>query len=262
MNPDTVPGPSPIRIVLVATSHPGNIGAAARAMKTMALTDLWLVAPGIYPHSEATAMASGADDILDRARVVATLSEAVADCGLVVGATARLRAQYYWPAMGVREAAARIRTAAVEGPVAVVFGTERTGLTNAELELCNAVLHIPANPEYESLNLAQAVQVVAYELYAATAAPRVETPREAPLAAAGDLALLYEHLDRVLGEVGFTDRRGGAHLLRRFKRVFGRAELDQLEVNILRGLLAAVQATIARERLEAAGGRDADDLPR
>ena len=248
MNPATALPSESIRIVLVQTSHPGNIGAAARAMKTMALTDLWLVSPGIFPHSEATAMASGADDVLERARVVPTLADAVADCGLVIGATARLRAQYYWPALGVREAAGRIRTAALEAPVAVVFGTERTGLTNEELELCNAVLNIPANPEYESLNLAQAVQVVAYELYAATAAPRPATPREAPLAAAAELGLLYEHLDRVLADVGFTDRRGGVHLLRRFKRIFARAELDQLEVNILRGLLAAVQATRARER--------------
>jgi len=248
MNPANALPSAPIRIVLVQTSHPGNIGAAARAMKTMALTDLWLVAPGIFPHSEATAMASGADDVLERARIVATLAEAVADCGLVVGATARLRSQYYWPAMGVREAALRIRGAAPEGPVAVVFGTERTGLTNEELELCNAVLHIPANPDYESLNLAQAVQVVAYELYSAIAEPRHNTPREAPLAAAADLGLLYEHLDRVLADVGFTDRRGGVHLLRRFKRIFARAELDQLEVNILRGLLAAVQSTISRER--------------
>ena len=143
-------------------------------------------------------MASGADDILDRARVVATLSEAVADCGLVVGATARLRAQYYWPAMGVREAAARIRTAAVEGPVAVVFGTERTGLTNAELELCNAVLHIPANPEYESLNLAQAVQVVAYELYAATAAPRIETPRGVDQSTGHGQAERFDEVDQAI----------------------------------------------------------------
>lgn len=230
-------------------------------MKTMALTDLWLVAPGIFPHSEATAMASGADDVLERARVVPTLADAVADCGLVVGATARLRAQYYWPALGVREAAQTIRAAALDGPVAVVFGTERTGLTNAELELCNAVLHIPANPVYESLNLAQAVQVVAYELYVATGSVRATSPREAPLAAAADLALLYDHLDRVLGEVGFTDRRGGPHLLKRFKRIFGRSELDQLEVNILRGLLAAVQTRIGRAPPPEHGVRDAHDLP-
>lgn len=213
-------------------------------MKTMALEDLWLVAPGIFPHSEATAMASGADDVLDRARVVPTLAEAVADCGLVVGTTARLRAQYYWPVLGVREAAARLRAAAASAPAAVVFGTERTGLTNAELELCNAVLNIPANPAYESLNLAQAVQVVAYELHAAIAPPPPEPVREAPLASAADLERLYDHLDRVLVEVGFTDRRGGPHLLRRFKRIYGRAGLDEQEVNILRGLLAAVQARL------------------
>ena len=128
----------------------------------------------------------------------------------------------------------------------MVFGTERTGLTNEELELCNALLHIPANPQYESLNLSQAVQVVAYELYAAGAAALPPTVRESPLATAAELELLYAHLDEVLEAVGFTDRRGGVHLLKRFKRIFARAELDHLETNILRGLLAGVQATIAK----------------
>jgi TrmH family RNA methyltransferase len=246
MSPAPEPALAEIRIVLVQPSHPGNIGAAARAMKTMGLSRLCLVAPLSYPHSEATALASGADDVLDAARVVPTLAAAVEGCVLVIGATARLRAQYHWPAYPVREAAAKLCAVARDAPVAVVFGTERTGLTNVELELCNAVLNIPANPDYESLNLAQAVQVVAYELYAAVGKSRPAPPREAPLAAAEDLALLYAHLDEVLRLVGFIDRRGGAHLLRRFKRVFARAELDRLEVNILRGLLAAVQDTLGR----------------
>lgn len=238
--------PRPPRIVLVETSHPGNIGAAARAMKTMALGELWLVRPAAFPHAEASALASGADDVLGQARVVGSLAEAIADCGLVMGATARPRSQYFWPSLDVRAAAARLWAEAPGGPVAVVFGTERTGLTNADLELCNALLHIPANPDYESLNLAQAVQVVAWELHAAVAVPRAPVSRESPLATAADLQRLYEHLDAVLQAVDFTDRRGGDHLMRRFKRLFARAEIDEVEMNVLRGLLAAVQATAGR----------------
>jgi len=231
-----------IRFILVAPRHPGNIGAAARAMKTMGADDLWLVAPAHFPHAEATALASGADDLLGRARVVATLAEAVADCNFVVGTSARLRTEYYWPGLTPREAAPRLLAAAEEGTAAVVFGTERTGLTNAEFERCNALIHIPANPAYESLNLSQAVQIVAYELRCA-AQPDVPRPRRlVPLAPAAELDRLSAHLDQVLTAVGFTDRAGGPHLLKRFERIFGRAELDQHEVNMLRGLLAAVLA--------------------
>lgn len=242
------PAAPPIRIVLVETSHPGNIGACARAMKTMGLTDLRLVAPATFPHAEATALASGADDVLARASVVDTLPEAIAGCGLVVGATARPRSQYYWPVLEVREAADKVVAESAGGPVAVVFGTERTGLTNTDLERCNALLYIPANPEYESLNLAQAVQVVAYELYRARGVAAIATPREAPLATADELERFYGHLDEVMTAVGFTDRRGSEHLMRRYRRLYGRAEIDQVEMNILRGLLAAVQATVAARR--------------
>lgn len=232
----------PIRFVLVATRHPGNIGAAARAMKTMGLTELALVAPEAFPHAEATARASGADDLLAGARVVPTLAEAVADCGLVFATSARTRAAYYWPGYTPREAAPRLLAAAATGAAAVVFGTERTGLTNEELELCGAVIQIPADPAFESLNLAQAVQVIAYELRCARELPPARPQRPVPLAPSAELARLRAHLDEVLREVDFTDRTGGAHLSRRIARIFGRAELDQHEVNILRGLLAAVQA--------------------
>jgi TrmH family RNA methyltransferase len=231
-----------IRFILVAPSHPGNIGAAARAMKTMGLDDLWLVAPERYPHAEATALASGASDVLQRARVVATLDEAVCDCALVLGTSARLRTGLYWPGFTPREAAPKLLEAAGEGIAAVVFGTERTGLTNAEFERCNALIHIPANPAYESLNLGQAVQIVAYELRCATELSVPRPRRLVPLAPAAELDLLTAHLDEVLAAVEFTDRAGGPHLLKRFARIFGRAELDQHEVNMLRGLLAAVLA--------------------
>lgn len=231
----------PVRFVLVAPSHPGNVGAAARAMKNMGAHELVLVRPAVFPHADATAMASGADDLLVRARVVDSLDAAVAGCGLVLGTSARVRAQYYWPGYTPREAAPRLLAAAREGAAAVLFGTERTGLTNEELERCNALVHIPANPEFESLNLSQAVQVVAYELRLALDLPPLRPEREAPLAPADELERLYAHFDAVLKEVDFTDRNGGPHLLRRVKRILARAELDQQEVNILRGILSAVQ---------------------
>ncbi|MEI6459722.1 MAG: RNA methyltransferase [Pseudomonadota bacterium] len=230
----------PIRFILVAPSHPGNVGAAARAMKTMGVEELWLVAPAQYPHPEATALASSAADLLDRATVVDTLSEAVQGCTLVLGTSARLRTALYWPVMTPREAAPKLLEAAVDGPVAVVFGTERTGLTNADFERCNALIHIPANPAYESLNLSQAVQIVAYELRCAMALPRPEARRLVPLAPAEELDRLNAHMGQVLAAVAFTDRAGGGHLERRFARIFGRAELDCHEVNMLRGLLASV----------------------
>ena len=241
MKPETPVAPR-IRIVLARPSHPGNVGAVARAMKTMGLAELWLVAPAVRSGPEAVAMASGADDVLAAARTVPTLAEAIADCGLVLGTTARERSEYYWPVHTAREAAARLHGLGPDTEAAVVFGTERTGLTNEELELCHALVHIPANPAYDSLNLAQAVQVVAYEIHVAADLPPRVPEREAPLATARELEGLYQHLEATLVATGFTDRRGGPHLMRRFKRIFGRAALDQLEVNILRGLLAAAQA--------------------
>lgn len=231
----------PVRFVLVEPTHPGNIGATARAMKTMGLTDLVLVRPALFPNAEATALASGADDLLARARVVATVGEAISGCGLVYGTSARTRSAYHWPGFAPREAAPKLLAAATDGDAAVLFGTERIGLTNEDLEPCHALIHIPANPDYESLNLAQAVQVVAYELRVARELPPLRAERAAPLASAEELERLYAHLDDVLHEIDFTDRQGGPHLMRRLKRIFGRAELDQLEVNILRGVLSAVQ---------------------
>jgi TrmH family RNA methyltransferase len=211
-------------------------------MKTMGQEDLWLVSPRSFPHADAVAMAAGADDVLARARVVSTLSEAVADCGLVLGTSARIRSSYHWPVSAPREAAPRLLEAARTGPVALVFGTERTGLTNEEFERCHALVHIPANPVYESLNLAQAVQILAYELMIAAGVEPPSARRVVPLATLSELDLLNAHFDRVLTEVGFTDRAGGPNLVKRLARIFNRAELDQHEVNILRGFLAAVEA--------------------
>lgn len=232
---------SSIRIVLVDTTHPGNIGAVARAMKNMALDDLALVRPVSFPHAEATARASGADDVLLRARVWQTLGEAIADCGLIVGATARQR-QQHWMVLEPRAAAAQIQLESASRPVAVLFGSERVGLTNDELGQCHWLIRIPANPEYESLNLAMAAQLVCYELYLARGASLPGAEREVPLATATEMQRFYEQLERVMIEVDFNDRtESGAHLMNRLRRLFNRAEPDQNEINILRGLLTAVQ---------------------
>lgn len=230
------------RIVLVDTNHPGNIGAVARAMKNMGLRDLYLVRPKAFPNEEATARASGADDVLLNARVCETLEEAIADCGLVVGTSARQR-HLPWELVEPRECAARIAQEQRIGNAAVVFGSERFGLTNEELANCNWLVTIPTNDEYRSLNIAMAVQVVTYEIWLATRPGAPEPPpRDVPLASADEMARLYVHIEQVLEEVEFRDRTGGGHLMARIRRLFNRAHLDQNEMNILRGILTAVQS--------------------
>jgi TrmH family RNA methyltransferase len=234
--------PLPIRFVLVNTSHPGNIGAVARAMKNMGLTELVLVNPREFPHAEATARASGADDLLATARVVPTLPEAIADCGLVLATTARTRDQYL-RVLEAREGGQRIVSEAHSGAVAVLFGTERFGLSNEQLLSAHALLRIPANPEYESLNIAMAAQLVAYEIRMAQhTAGAYLAPRETPLASPADMERFYAHLEEVMNAVGFRDRtQSGTNLMGRIRRLFNRAEPDSNEVNILRGFLTAVQ---------------------
>ena len=231
-----------IRIVLVAPSHPGNIGAVARAMKNMALRQLVLVRPRQFPHPEASARASGADDLLAAARIVDSLPQALSGCGFVTATTSRDRDQYF-RVLDVREAAARVVSEAQRSPAAVVFGAERTGLTNEELESAHALIRIPASSEYPSLNLAMAVQLVAYELFRAHGAPAPPSiPLAAPLASTDELQRLYAHLGQVLEEIDFRDRTAsGTHLMSRIRRFLQRAELDQNEANILRGILTAVQ---------------------
>jgi len=230
-----------ISIVLVEPSHPGNIGAAARAMKNMALDDLVLVRPKLFPHPEATARASGADDVLAKVRVVGTLAEAIAGCGFIAATTSRHRDRNF-RIVDAREAAARLVAEAARAPVALLFGAERTGLTNEELEAAHVLVRIPAHERYLSLNLAMAVQIMAYEFFCASAlAAPVQLPA-VPLASAADLALLYEHWAAVLEEVDFRDRtQSGTHLMGRVRRLMQRAEPDVNEVNILRGFLTAVQ---------------------
>jgi TrmH family RNA methyltransferase len=231
-----------VRIVLVDPNHPGNIGAVARAMKNMGLRELHLVRPKFFPNADATARASGADDILTAAVVHEEFESAIADCGLVIGTSARQR-HLPWDLVEPRECAARIASASRAGNAAVVFGSERIGLTNIELARCNLLVTIPTDSEYSSLNLAMAVQVIAYELWLAMR-PEVPPPPplEVPLASAEEMTRLYEHLDQVLEEIDFRDRTGGGHLMARLRRLFNRAQLDQNEMNILRGILTAVQA--------------------
>jgi TrmH family RNA methyltransferase len=229
-----------IRIVLVRPTHPGNIGASARAMKNMGLATLYLVAPRQFPHPEATARAAEAGDVLARAAVCDTLDEALRDCRLAIGTSARAR-RIEWPALAPEACAERLLADAAQGPVALLFGQERTGLTNDELDRCHSVVSIPVDPGYPSLNLACAVQILAYELrrrrLAATPAAGV------PVAAVSQEQMrnLYEHLERVLVGIDFLDPGNPRLLMRRLTRLFNRAGPDQNEINILRGILTAVQ---------------------
>lgn len=233
---------SSIRIVLVEPSHPGNIGAVARAMKNMGLEQLVLVSPRQFPHSEALARASGADDVLANAHVVATVTEAIAGCGFIAATTSRTRDQYFRVA-DVREAAARLLLESRRGPAAVLFGSERAGLTNEQLEAAHLLIRIPASDSYPSLNLAMAVQIVSYELFRARGIEVDTAPAAGPLADPVEMERLYEHLAQVLEEIDFRDRtQGGTHLMARLRRLFQRAALDRNEVNILRGILTAVQS--------------------
>jgi tRNA (cytidine32/uridine32-2'-O)-methyltransferase len=231
-----------IRMVLVAPSHPGNIGATARAMKNMGLTQLVLVNPREFPHAEASARASGAHDVLAHAASVATLAEALRGCGYVAATTSRERDQYF-RVLDVRDAAVRLVAEARRAPAAVVFGAERTGLTNEELEAAHTLIRIPSNPAYASLNLAMSVQLVAYELYRASGAcVPASPPQAAPLATTDEMQHLFTHFETVLQEIDFRDRtQSGTHLMARIRRFLQRAELDQNEVHILRGILTAVQ---------------------
>ena len=233
--------PLPIRVVLVDTSHPGNIGAAARALKNMALHELVLVRPRQFPSAEASARASGATDVLENARVCATLTEAVVGCTLVLACTARERDHYY-RVLDVRAAAQRAVAAAAQGPVGIVFGPEQSGLANEDLASAHALLRIPTGEHYASLNVAMAVQIVSYEILRARGTTVPAAEREVPLATAQNLELMYAHLASVLEEIEFRERtQNGSNLLNRIRRFMQRAELDGNEVNIVRGILTAVQ---------------------
>jgi len=232
-----------VRIVLNQPTHPGNIGAVARAMKTMCLEQLYLVAPRRFPAPEAIALAAGAEDVLDRVHVCQTLEEAVHDCRLIIGTSARSR-RIGWPTLEPSAGARQILAAAAENSVALVFGQERTGLINKELDRCHAVIAIPANQAYSSINLAGSVQIMAYELMRAgtEAMPSAdETLESARPATHGEMEHFYRHFEQVLVETGFLDPANPRFLMRRLRRLFNRAAPDQNEINILRGILTSVQ---------------------
>jgi TrmH family RNA methyltransferase len=227
-----------VRIVLIDPSHPGNIGSVARAMKNMGLSDLVLVRPRVFPHAEAIALAAGADDVLAGARVVTTVAEAISDCAFIAGTTSRPRS-YYWEFTTPRDVAGRIVGLPSENRAALLFGSERYGLATEDLNHCNVLVRIPANPEYCSLNLGMSVQLLSYEIFMAREQPQTVTQLELPLAPSGDVEHFYGHLHQVLKEIDFEDRTG--HLMERLRRLFNRAQLDRNELNILRGILSAVQ---------------------
>ena len=237
-----------IRIVLSHTSHPGNIGAAARAMKTMGLSRLTLVNPKCFPDAEALARAVGADDILEHATVCSTLDEALAGTVFAIAISARQRNLGPEP-MPARAAAPGVLTLAADGEVALVFGNETAGLSNAEVQRCQRTVFIPANPEYTSLNLGSAVQLLCYELRLAAfdGQPPVVSrtvPFVSPLATHDDIERFYVHLERVMIDTGFLDPQQPKRLMPKLRRLFGRSELERDEINILRGILDAVEKKI------------------
>ena len=233
---------SHIRIVLLNTSHPGNIGATARAMKVMGMANLHLVNPKTFPCHEATAMASGADDLLQRAVVHDSLETALEGCSLVMGTSARLRS-LPMPQMDLRSAAQSVLAEDRGQDVAILFGQERAGLTNDEIHRCHQLVHVDTAPDFGSLNLAQAVQLMAYELRMAVigGAGTVKAPSDWVPVDAGQMEMFFVHLEQTLLDIGFMNPEQPKRLMARLRRLFNRARPDQNEINILRGILAASQ---------------------
>jgi TrmH family RNA methyltransferase len=230
-----------IRIVLLETSHSGNIGATARAMKNMGFCELVLVSPKDFPSEQATAMATSAEDILQQAKVVETLDEAISGCQLILGTSGRNRL-LNWPIISPRESIPIVQKGLKEqAKIAILFGTERTGMTNSQLQKCHYHISIPANPDYCSLNLAQAVQVICYELRASLL-PVLVSPIEEPLATSDEIEQFYQHFEQVLIHIKFLDPNNPRNLMTRVRRLFQRAQLHQQEVNILRGICTAIKS--------------------
>ena len=234
---------SHIKIVLVETTHPGNIGAVARAMKNMNLANLCLVSPKIFPSADATSRASGADDILAKATVCHSLQEAIADCRMVIGASARCRT-ISWPEMTPRECADKVAITEPGNQVAIIFGRENSGLKNHELDLCHFLLRIPCNSEYSSLNIAAAVQVVCYELFVAAGQQEaivIGDRGKIPKATAAQMESFYTHLYEALTDIGFMHPDKSKSIMRRLRRIYNRVQLDSKELDILRGILRMSQ---------------------
>jgi tRNA (cytidine32/uridine32-2'-O)-methyltransferase len=231
-----------VKVVLVGTTHPGNIGATARAMKNMGILDLALVEPKEFPSDVATFRSKAAKDILEKASVHTSLEEAISKCELVVGTSARGRT-VPWPVLNPREAAEEMHKSSLNGKVAIVFGREDRGLTNEELGLCNFHVHIPSDPEYSSLNLSQAVQILAYEIRLSYLQDRHVNKEywDVELANNEQTERLINHMDELMQEVDFYDVENPRKLLVRVRRFFKRSKIDVMEANIFRGLFATIQ---------------------
>ena len=231
-----------VKVVLVGTTHPGNIGATARAMKNMGIFDLALVEPKEFPSDVATFRSKAAKDILEKASVHTSLEEAISECELVVGTSARGRT-VPWPVLDPREAAEEMHKSSLNGKVAIVFGREDRGLTNEELGLCNFHVHIPSDPEYSSLNLSQAVQILAYEIRLSYLQDRHVNKEywDVELANNEQTERLINHMDELMQEVDVYDVENPRKLLVRVRRFFKRSKIDVMEANIFRGLFATIQ---------------------
>ncbi|ATC56893.1 tRNA (cytosine(32)/uridine(32)-2'-O)-methyltransferase TrmJ [Vibrio anguillarum] len=232
-----------VKIILVGTSHSGNIGSAARAMKVMGLSKMILVSPQCEVDAQAIALAAGASDIALNAEIVDTLEQAVADCGLVVGSSARSRT-LEWPMLEPRECGEKLAQEGQQYPVALVFGREKTGLTNDELQKCHFHVCIPANPEYSSLNLAMAVQTLSYELRVAYLNNEKKgypaQPEEAyPLH--HELEMFYQHLEKVMIQTQFISKEQPGQIMNKLRRLFSRSRPESQEINILRGVLTSIE---------------------
>lgn len=230
-----------VRIILVNTSHSGNVGSVARAMKTMGLTQLYLVDPACEVDSHASALAAGATDVLGNAKIVTSLADAIDECSLVIGTSARSRT-LSWPMVDPKECAKKLVKESTSSSVALVFGRENSGLTNEELQLCNFHVCIPANPDYSSLNLAMAVQTLTYETRMAFLALQEHEPNtdEQMYPSAQQLALFYEHLEATLKDTGFIIKQHPGMVMTKLKRLFNRARVEDQELNILRGILTSI----------------------
>jgi tRNA (cytidine32/uridine32-2'-O)-methyltransferase len=239
---------SSIRIVLVATSHPGNIGSTARAIKTMGMDRLYLVTPKSFPDLKANEMAAGADDVLEKCQVVETLPEALKGCQLVIATSARPRGLSL-PGLTPPACAELVCSQSDATEVAIVFGREHSGLTNDELLQCHFHVNIPSNPEYSSLNLAQAVQIIAYELRMRLLSPKaIVASSEEPMATVEDIERFYTHLAEVMLSINFLKLKNPGKMLARVRRLFTRVRLEEMEVAILRGFLSHIQKALASNK--------------
>lgn len=241
-----------IRAVLINTFHPGNIGSAARALKTMGVTQLYLVNPERFPASEATQMAANACDLLEQAVIVDSLEAAIEDCSLVIGTSARSRS-LPWPMLDIRKGAQKIVNEAATGAkVALVFGREKMGLHNDELQQCNFHLAIPANPDYPVLNVAAAVQVLSYEVWqaslAATPADEQVLEEETAFPSSREMTLFYQHLEETLHDTHFIIKQHPGQIMQRLRRLFNRSRPEKQELAILRGILSSVQRELNRDK--------------